>query len=290
MLSSENLKSEIHKIWPKEGPPSNEIEKYLKKYENDKIVVKCGGSVLIEPKLFDIFIQDIVILKKLGLSPIIVHGGGKRINHKLNELNIQSDFIKGLRVTDVRTINVVKDVLIEFNKEIEKALKEKNCKARSVTTKEYNIISVKPEREELGFVGTPTNINANILNGILKNNEIPVIAPLGLDKNNQVFNINADSAAGAIAKELNARRLLMISDVEGVLNTKKYLIPEITPTQAIKMINDEIIVGGMIPKINTCIDAVSNGVKGVVIIDGRRSHSMLFELFSDQGAGTLIRK
>ncbi len=290
MLSSENLKSEIHKIWPKEGPPSNEIEKYLKKYENDKIVVKCGGSVLIEPKLFDIFIQDIVILKKLGLSPIIVHGGGKRINHKLNELNIQSDFIKGLRVTDVRTINVVKDVLIEFNKEIEKALKEKNCKARSVTTKEYNIISVKPEREELGFVGTPTNINANILNGILKNNEIPVIAPLGLDKNNQVFNINADSAAGAIAKELNARRLLMISDVEGVLNTKKYLIPEITPTQAIKMINDEIIVGGMIPKINTCIDAVSNGVKGVVIIDGRRSHSILFELFSDQGAGTLIRK
>ena len=290
MLSSENLKSEIHKIWPKEGPPSNEIEKYLKKYENDKIVVKCGGSVLIEPKLFDIFIQDIVILKKLGLSPIIVHGGGKRINHKLNELNIQSDFIKGLRVTDVRTINVVKDVLIEFNKEIEKALKEKNCKARSVTTKEYNIISVKPEREELGFVGTPTNINANILNGILKNNEIPVIAPLGLDENNQVFNINADSAAGAIAKELNARRLLMISDVEGVLNTKKYLIPEITPTQAIKMINDEIIVGGMIPKINTCIDAVSNGVKGVVIIDGRRSHSMLFELFSDQGAGTLIRK
>ena len=290
MLSSENLKSEIHKIWPKEGPPSNEIEKYLKKYENDKIVVKCGGSVLIDPKLFDIFIQDIVILKKLGLSPIIVHGGGKRINHKLNELNIQSDFIKGLRVTDVRTINVVKDVLIEFNKEIEKALKEKNCKARSVTTKEYNIISVKPEREELGFVGTPTNINANILNGILKNNEIPVIAPLGLDENNQVFNINADSAAGAIAKELNARRLLMISDVEGVLNTKKYLIPEITPTQAIKMINDEIIVGGMIPKINTCIDAVSNGVKGVVIIDGRRSHSMLFELFSDQGAGTLIRK
>ena len=290
MLSSENLKSEIHKIWPKEGPPSNEIEKYLKKYENDKIVVKCGGSVLIEPKLFDIFIQDIVILKKLGLSPIIVHGGGKRINHKLNELNIQSDFIKGLRVTDVRTINVVKDVLIEFNKEIEKALKEKNCKARSVTTKEYNIISVKPEREELGFVGTPTNINANILNGILKNNEIPVIAPLGLDENNQVFNINADSAAGAIAKELNARRLLMISDVEGVLNTKKYLIPEITPTQAIKMINDEIIVGGMIPKINNCIDAVSNGVKGVVIIDGRRSHSMLFELFSDQGAGTLIRK
>ena len=290
MLSSENLKSEIHKIWPKEGPPSNEIEKYLKKYENDKIVVKCGGSVLIDPKLFDIFIQDIVILKKLGLSPIIVHGGGKRINHKLNELNIQSDFIKGLRVTDVRTINVVKDVLIEFNKEIEKALKEKNCKARSVTTKEYNIISVKPEREELGFVGTPTNINANILNGILKNNEIPVIAPLGLDENNQVFNINADSAAGAIAKELNARRLLMISDVEGVLNTKKYLIPEITPTQAIKMINDEIIVGGMIPKINTCIDAVSNGVKGVVIIDGRRSHSILFELFSDQGAGTLIRK
>ena len=290
MLSSENLKSEIDKIWPKDGPSSKEVKKYLKKYENEKIVVKCGGSVLIDPTLFNIFIEDISILKKLGLSPIIVHGGGKRINDKLKEFNISSNFIRGLRITDGKTINVVEDVLIKFNKEIRKALKDRACNTKSITSKEYNIISVKPERKELGFVGIPSDIKTDILNKIIEMNQIPIIAPLGLNKNKQVFNINADNAAGSIAKELKARRLLMISDVEGVLDNNNKLIPEISPNQATKMINDEIITGGMIPKINTCIDAASNGVKGVVIIDGRRSHSILFELFSDQGAGTLIRK
>ena len=280
-----NLKT----ILPSNGPSIQEVKKYLEKYTDEKIVIKCGGSVLIDPNLFNLFISDVVVMKKLGLTPTIVHGGGKRINNKLKELNIESNFIKGLRVTDNNTIKIVEDVLIEFNKEIVNALKNKSCDARSITTKEYNIILVKPEREELGFVGIPTEINVNVLDEIIKANEIPVIAPMGL-KDNKPFNINADTAAGAIAKELKSRRLLLMTDIEGVIDRNNKLVSEITPDVAKKMINEEVIKGGMIPKINTCIDAVNNGVRGVVIIDGRKPHSILFELFSDKGSGTLIRE
>ena len=281
---------ELKKILPSSGPSIEEVKKYLKKYKNESIVIKCGGSVLSNPELFKIFIQDIAILNKLGFNPIIVHGGGKRINNKLSELNIKSNFIKGLRVTDKDTINIVEDVLINFNKEIANALKDQSCETRRVTSKEYNIITVKPENNELGFVGTPTHIKINVLKEIVKANEVPVIAPLGLDENNQTFNINADTVAGTIAKALKARRLMIVSDVEGVLDNEKKLIPEINSIKAKDLINQEIISGGMIPKINNCIDVASNGVKAVVIIDGRRSHSILFELLSDKGAGTLIRK
>jgi len=281
---------ELQNFLPKNGPPLEEVKKYLDKYNEEFIVIKCGGSVLINQNLFNIFIQDVAVLKKLGLSPIIVHGGGKRINNKLSELNIKSNFIKGLRVTDVKTINIVEDVLIEFNKEIVNALKYQSCEAKRITSKEHNIISVKPESKDLGFVGIPNKIKTNVLNEIIKANRVPVIAPLGINENNQTFNINADTAAGAIAKELKARRLLIISDVEGVLDKNKKLITEINSKKAKEMINDEIISGGMLPKINNCLDVASNGVKGVVIIDGRKPHSILFELFSDKGSGTLIRK
>jgi len=280
-----NLKT----ILPSNGPSIQEVKKYLEKYTDEKIVIKCGGSVLIDPNLFNLFISDVVVMKKLGLTPTIVHGGGKRINNKLKELNIESNFIKGLRVTDNNTIKIVEDVLIEFNKEIVNALKNKSCDARSITTKEYNIILVKPERGELGFVGIPTEININVLDEIIKANEIPVIAPMGL-KDNKPFNINADTAAGAIAKELKARRLLLMTDVEGVYDENKKLISEIKSAEAEKLIYNQTIHGGMIPKIRTCINAVNNSVRGVVIIDGRRPLSILFELFSDQGVGTLIRK
>ncbi len=280
-----NLKT----ILPSNGPSIQEVKKYLEKYTDEKIVIKCGGSVLIDPNLFNLFISDVVVMKKLGLTPTIVHGGGKRINNKLKELNIESNFIKGLRVTDNNTIKIVEDVLIEFNKEIVNALKNKSCDARSITTKEYNIILVKPERGELGFVGIPTEININVLDEIIKANEIPVIAPMGL-KDNKPFNINADTAAGAIAKKLKSRRLLLMTDIEGVIDRNNKLVSEITPDVAKKMINEEVIKGGMIPKINTCIDAINNGVRGVVIIDGRKPHSILFELFSDKGSGTLIRE
>tara|TARA_Y100001970_G_C14075004_1_gene771512 strand:+ start:221 stop:1084 length:864 start_codon:yes stop_codon:yes gene_type:complete len=285
IIEEVNLKS----ILPSNGPSINEVKKYLQKYNEEKIVIKCGGSVLIDPDLFDLFLSDIAVMKKLGLTPTIVHGGGKRINNKLRELNIESDFIKGLRVTNKDTIKIVEDVLTDFNKEIVDALKEKSCDAKSLTTKENNIILVKPERKELGYVGEPTEINIDFLDEIIKAKQIPVIAPMG-KKDNQTFNINADTTAGAIAKKLQSRRLLLMTDIEGVMDKNNKLIPEITPDLATKMIDEETIKGGMIPKINTCIDSVNKGVRGVVIIDGRKPHSILFELFSDKGSGTLIRK
>ena len=281
---------DLKNILPNNGPSIEEVKKYLNKYNNEYIIIKFGGSVLNDPKLFEIFIQDIAILKKLEFSPIIVHGGGKRISNKLSELNIKNNFIKGLRVTNKDTINIVEDVLENFNKEIAKALEEQSCKSKKITSKKNNIITVKPESKELGFVGIPVDIKIDVLKEIIKANEVPIIAPLGLDENNQTFNINADTVAGFIAKTLKARRLIIISDVEGVLDNNKKLIPEINSIKAKSLIDQKIISGGMIPKINNCIDVASNGVKGVVIIDGRRSHSILFELLSDKGAGTLIRK
>ena len=281
---------EIQKILPEKGPSFEEVKKYLDKYNKEYIVIKCGGSVLVDPKLFKIFIEDVAVLKKLGFNPIVIHGGGKRINNKLGELNLKSDFINGLRVTDKNTINIVEDVLIEFNKEIVNALKDQLCQSRRITSKEYNIITVKPESDKLGFVGSPTHIKINILKEIIKVNEVPVVAPLGLDESNQTFNINADTAAGAIAKKLKARRLIIMSDIEGVLDNYNKLISEINTDKVNELIKNETIFGGMIPKIKNCLDVANNGVKGVVIIDGRKSQSILFELLSDKGAGTLIRK
>jgi acetylglutamate kinase len=283
-------KEDLINIIPEDGPTIEETIKYLEKYIEDFIVIKMGGSVLSNKDLFNNLIQDIVILKRLGLSIFLIHGGGSKISKKLNDLNIKSNFINGLRVTDKSTINIVEDVLIEFNKEIVDALKDQSCETRRITSKEYNVITVKPESDKLGFVGIPIHIKTNVLKEIIKVNEIPVIAPLGLDKNDQTFNINADSVAGAIAKELGARRLLILSDVEGVLNKNKKLIPEINSDQAKRMIKDGTISGGMIPKIHNCLDVAKNGVKGVCIIDGRKNHSTLFELLSDKGSGTLIRK
>ena len=239
--------------------------------------------------MFNNFINDISILNKLGFIPVVIHGGGKRISNKLKETGIKSDFINGLRVTDKNSIRVVEDVLINFNKEITEALKKNGCDSRCITSKQNNILLVEQENQELGFVGTPKEINQSIIEQIVKEKKVPVIAPLGLDKNNQVYNINADTAAGAIAKKLNARRLIIMSDVEGVLDNDKKLISEINTNRINELIKDETISGGMIPKINNCLDVASNGVKGVCIIDGRLNHSILFELLSDKGSGTLIR-
>ena len=281
---------ELKKILPSDGPSIDEVKRYLEKYNDEYIVIKCGGSVLVDNELFNIFIKDISVLNKLGFIPIIVHGGGKRISNKLNELGIKSNFIKGLRVTEKETIEVVEQVLIEFNSEIIEALKEQQCDSQTINSRENNIMTVVQENTELGFVGTPSNINKSMIDKIVDEKKVPVIAPLGLDENNQTYNINADTAAGAIAKKIEARRLIIMSDVEGVLDSNKKLIPEINSESINELINSEIVTGGMIPKINNCLDVASNGVKGVVIIDGRKNHSLLFELLSDKGSGTLIRQ
>jgi acetylglutamate kinase len=287
---SQNISlEEIKKIWPSSAPDISNINKYVEKYKGETIVIKYGGNVLIDRGIFNNFIEDIGILNKLGLSIIVVHGGGPRIKRELEKSNITTKFIKGLRVTDKNIINIVEKVLIDFNNDIVNSLNEKGSKAVSINTKTKNIINVSPENEELGFVGIPKKINNNTVNELIKNNQIPVVAPLGLGKDNQAYNINGDTAAGAIAKSLKSRRLLLMTNVEGVLNKDKKLISEISSLKILDMIKDETITGGMIPKINTCLDSVNNGVRGVVIMDGRKPHSILNEIFSDTGAGTLIR-
>ena len=290
MLTAENLDSKIKKFWPKDGPSTQEIKKYLKKYSKEKIVIKCGGRVLLDPILFENFIKDVVTLKKLGLTPLLVHGGGLGIKKKLDESNIKSNFIMGLRVTDEKMIKIVEDVMFEFNKEIVENLEKESCKAKSITIRENNVIYVRQKNKELGFVGSPTSIDDKLIKNFIDEDFIPVIAPMGVDEKNQAYNINADTAAGALAISLKSRRLLLMTDVEGVYDENNKLISEIKSAEAEKLIYNQTIHGGMIPKIRTCINAVNNNVRGVVIIDGRKPHSILFELFSDKGAGTLIRK
>ena len=289
-MSKENHLEDIKKFWPKEGPDIKDVPKYIKKYKEDLIVIKYGGNVLIDRKIFNNFIEDISILNKLGLSIIVVHGGGPRIERELKKENIQTKFINGLRVTDEKVIKIVERVLIDFNNDIVSSLKKKGLKAISINSKINNAINVIPDKQELGFVGVPDKINSDIIKSIISQNQIPIVAPLGLDKNNQTYNINGDTAASAIAKKLKSRRLLLMTNVEGVYDDRKNLISEIKPYDMENLVNLKIVQGGMLPKIKNCIDAVENGVRGVVILDGRKPHSILKEIFSDKGAGTLIRK
>ena len=281
---------EIKKFWPEKAPEISTVQKYVKKYENEKIVIKYGGNVLIDRNVFNNFISDINVLNKLGLSIIVVHGGGPRIKRELDNKKIVSKFINGLRVTDKNIIDTVEEVLIDFNEDIVNSLKKLGAEAASFHTKTDNVIEVEPERSELGFVGIPNNINESLIQNALNENRIPIIAPLGIGMHNQTYNINGDTAASAIAKKLKSRRLILMTNVEGVYDDQKKLISEIKPLDLENLIKWKVVQGGMIPKIENCVDAVQNGVKGVVILDGRKPHSVLHEIFSDKGSGTLIRE
>ena len=281
---------DLKKILPENGPPIKEVSKYIEKYKNDLIVIKYGGNVFIDRNIFNNFIGDINILNKLGLSIVVVHGGGPRIKRELDKSNIQTKFIRGLRVTDEKIIKIVETVLIDFNNDIVNSLEKRGSEAISINTQNNNIIEITPEVKELGFVGIPNKINVDSIKKIIRKNIIPIISPLGLGKDKQTYNINGDTAAGAIAKSLKSRRLLLMTNVEGVLDKRKKLIEEISSSEILEMIKNETITEGMIPKINTCLDAVNNGVTADGIIDGRKKHSILFEIFSDKGSGTLIRK
>ncbi len=281
---------EIKKFWPEKAPNINIVQKYVSKYEKERIVIKYGGNVLIDRNVFNNFISDINVLNKLGLSIIVVHGGGPRIQRELDKKKIVSKFINGLRVTNKDIIDTVEKVLVDFNIDIVRSLKNLGCEAISFHTKSENIIEVEPEKKELGFVGIPKKINIDLIEKILSENKIPIISPLGLDENKQTFNINGDTAASAIAKKIKSKRLILMTNVEGVYDDRKNLISEIKPEDLENLIKWKIVEGGMIPKIANCVDAVENGVRGVVILDGRKPHSILHEIFSDTGSGTLIRE
>ena len=289
MSTDKNL-ANIKSIWPKDAPNLNNVSKYIEKYKNELIVIKYGGNVLIDRNIFNNFINDINILNKLGLSIVVVHGGGPRIERELKKQKIKTEFINGLRVTNKDVIQIVEKVLIEFNNDIVNSLNNVGSKAISLNSKNNNVIKVIPDKPELGFVGLPNQVNIEIIQDIINNNQIPVVAPLGLDEKNQTFNINGDTAASAIAKKLKSRRLLLMTNVEGVYDDRKNLISEIKPFDIENLVKLKIVKGGMIPKIKNCIDAVENGVRGVVILDGRKPHSILDEIFSDKGSGTLIRQ
>ena len=280
----------IAEFWPKDAPPLEEAKKYIEKYQGKKIILKYGGQVMASDQLSKAFAQDAAVCKKIGIKPLVIHGGGPQIQQKLKAQNIQSKFILGLRVTDEHVIKIVEEVLLhEINPDLVKTIQYYGANAEPVTVKNNNIFHViKAINPELGFVADPEEINVETLNSLIEKNIIPVIAPMGKDDKGQVYNINADTAAGTVANKIKAERLLLMTDVPGVNDKNGKLISKLTIAEAEELIKNETITGGMIPKIKTCISAIKGGVKGVVIIDGRKPHAVLFELCSNEGAGTLI--
>ncbi|MDX5365527.1 MAG: acetylglutamate kinase [Alphaproteobacteria bacterium] len=277
---------------------------FMQRYDKRTVVVKYGGHAMGDETLGAEFARDIVMLKQAGLNPIVVHGGGPQIGAMLNRLGIKSEFSGGLRITDKATVEIVEMVLAgSINKQIVAQLNQAGGRAVGLCGKDGNLIVARkveqkihdPESNiekilDLGFVGEPAKINPEILEVIQKSDIIPVIAPIGVSEDGHTYNINADTAAGAIAAAMGAARLLLLTDVSGVLDKQGKLVEELTLDRAKALMTDGTISGGMIPKLETCIEAVEGGVEAVVILDGRVRHAVLLELFTEHGAGTLIQR
>lgn len=277
---------------------------FMRRYAGQTIVVKYGGHAMGDNNLAQLFANDIVLLKQVGIHPIVVHGGGPQIGQTLERMKIKSSFIDGLRVTDAETVDVVEMVLAgAINKQISAAINEAGGLAIGLSGKDGNLIRAskiqRTKRDpdsniekvlDLGFVGEPDQINVHVLEVFKKSDMIPVIAPIGLGPKGETFNINADTAAGAIAAAIGSKRLLLLTDVAGVLDADDTLIEKINSKETYKLIDDGVISGGMIPKATTCLQAVEKGVDAAVIIDGRVAHAILLELFTDHGVGTLISR
>ena len=276
---------------------------YMQKYNGSIVVIKYGGNAMAENELVESFCNDIVFLKQSGLKPVIVHGGGPQIGSMLERLGIKTKFESGMRITDENTLEVVEMVLAgKINKDIASKINSAGGKAVGVSGKDSSmIIAEKLTKQknldesniekiiDLGFVGIPKKINNEIIETLIADDFIPIIAPLGVGDDGKTYNINADTAAGAIASSLNSKRLLILTDVKGVMDSDQNLIKEADEEKIAKMIDTGEVSGGMIPKINTCLDSVKDGVDAAVIVDGRVKHAVLLELFTDHGAGTLIR-
>ena len=277
---------------------------FLRRYAGATVVVKYGGHAMGEEHLALEFGRDIALLKQVGINPVVVHGGGPQINAMLKRLAIQSTFIDGLRVTDAAMVEVVEMVLAgTVNKYVANLITQAGAMAVGISGKDGNMIRARKLRRtkkdpdshiervlDLGFVGEPAHVDARVIHALTGGGLVPVIAPVGVDENGQTYNINADTVAAAVAGALNATRLLMLTDVAGVLDKDKVLIPELTLADVDARIADGSITGGMIPKVENCVEAVRQGVKGAVILDGRVPHACLLELFTEAGPGTIIRR
>jgi len=276
---------------------------YMQKYDGSIVVIKYGGNAMADIALVESFCNDIVFLKQSGLKPVIVHGGGPQIGSMLERLGIKTKFESGMRITDESTLEVVEMVLAgRINKNIASKINSAGGKAVGISGKDGSMIiaekltNQKNDTEsniekiiDLGYVGFPKKINNEIIETLINDDFIPIIAPLGIGLDGKTYNINADTAAGAIASSLKSKRLLILTDVEGVMDSEKNLIEEINEEKIKEMIDSGEVSGGMIPKLNTCLDSTSSGVEAAVIVDGRVKHAVLLELFTDHGAGTLVR-
>ena len=267
---------------------------FIQKFSKKICIVKYGGAAMVEKELKYSFARDIALMKQVGINVIVVHGGGPQIDEQLSKVNIKRNFVDGIRITDNKTIDVVSKTLSNVvNKEIVELINSNGANAIGISNKENKFIKVRKytsDKADYGYVGEITNIDTNHFCKLMDSNYIPVIAPLGFDENNNVYNINADSAASKIASELAAEKIIFLTDQQGVLNNKKELISSLNYKEINTLIEKEVITGGMLPKIKACLDAINNNVKMAHIVDGRIQHSVLLEIFTNEGIGTLVKK
>ena len=283
-------KQNMNRDWIATAETLSQALPYLQRYSGAIVVIKLGGHAMISDEALETFARDVVLMRQVGINPVIVHGGGPMINSMLDKLNIKSEFINGKRVTDPETMNVVEMVLSgSVNKKIVQAINNQDGRAVGLSGKDAKLIICKQETPDLGLVGSPTDVNPEVIFTLFDNDMIPVIAPLGAGNNGETLNINGDTVSGAIASALKADRLLLLTDVSGVQDKNGSIITELDSTQIKNWINEGIISGGMIPKTETALLALKGGVRGVVILDGRVPNACLLELFTEHGAGSLIR-
>ena len=283
-------KQKINRDWIATAETLSQALPYLQRYSGAIIVIKLGGHAMVSDEALETFARDVVLMRQVGINPVIVHGGGPMINSMLDKLNIESEFIDGKRVTDSETISVVEMVLSgNVNKKIVQAINKQDGRAVGLSGKDAKLINCVQDKPELGLVGTPKDVNPEVIFNLFENDMIPVIAPLGSGIDGETLNINGDTVSGAIAAALKADRLLLLTDVSGVQDKDGSIITELNSNQIKNWINDGIISGGMIPKTETALMALEGGVRGVVILDGRVPNACLLELFTEHGAGSLIR-
>lgn len=281
---------EMNRDWIATARTLSEALPYLQRYDGSIVVIKLGGHAMGSDEAMETFARDVVLMQQVGVNPVIVHGGGPMINQMLEKLDIKSEFVNGKRVTDEATMEVVEMVLSgRVNKRIVQAINRQGGKAVGLSGKDAGLITCDPADPALGLVGNPAEINPAILHTLFRDDAIPVIAPLGAGRNGETYNINGDTAAGAIAAALKADRLLLLTDIDGVRDATGEVVTELTADQIREMTREGTIAGGMIPKTETALAAIEGGVRAVVILDGRAPNAVLLELYTEHGAGSLIR-